>query len=137
MNRYVVDASLAIKWFLPDNYQKEATSYLIQSDLLFAPSYLKVEFDSILSKWCRSGRLNYEKAIGIRSVFNQIQISYFGFETLSHISFDVASKNSVTYYDALYLCTAKLKKCEMITFDRKLKVSVEGTQFESIVSLIE
>lgn len=137
MNRYVVDASLAIKWFLPENYQKVATSYLKQSDALFAPSYLKVEFNSILSKWCRSGRLNYEKAIGIRLVFNQIQIGYIGFETLSNISFDVASKNSVTYYDALYLCTAKLKKCELITFDRKLKESVKGTQFESIVRLIE
>lgn len=52
------------------------------------------------------------------------------------ITFDVASKKSVTYYDALYLCTAMVKKCEMITFDRKLKASVEGTQFESMVKLI-
>jgi len=129
----VLDASVAVKWFLPEIHQAESFDLLKSNPVLIAPEFLKVEFDSILSKWCRSGRLNYEKAEEVRSVFKKIKIYFVDLKDIADISFEVSAKLPVTYYDTLYLCTAKLYKCKMVTFDRKLLKSVEGSGFETYV----
>ena len=131
MKRFVLDASVVVKWFLPEIHQVESFDLLKSNPVLIAPEFLKVEFDSILSKWCRSGRLNYERAEEVRSVFNKIKIYFIGLDDIADISFEVSAKLPVTYYDALYLCTAKLYECKMVTFDRKLLKSVEGSEFDT------
>ena len=131
MKRFVLDASVVVKWFLPEIHQVESFDLLKSNPVLIAPEFLKVEFDSILFKWCRSGRLNYERAEEVRSVFNKIKIYFIGLDDIADISFEVSAKLPVTYYDALYLCTAKLYECKMVTFDRKLLKSVEGSEFDT------
>ena len=133
MKRFVLDASVVVKWFLPEIHQIESFDLLKSNPVLIAPEFLKVEFDSILSKWCRSGRLNYERAEEVRTVFNKIKIYFVGLDDIADISFEVSAKLPVTYYDALYLCTAKLYECKMVTFDRKLYKSVKDSEFEIYV----
>jgi len=134
VKRVVLDASVAVKWFLPEIYQSESFEVLKSNSVIIAPSFLKVEFDSILSKWCRSGRLEYERAEEVRSVFNKIKIYFVDLEDIADISFEVSAKLPVTYYDALYLCTAKLYECKMVTFDRKFYKSVKDSEFETYVN---
>lgn len=131
MKRFVLDASVAVKWFLPEIHQAESFNLLKSNPVLIAPEFLKVEFDSILSKWCRSGRVNYERAEEVRSVFNKIKIYFVDLDDIADISFEISAKMPVTYYDALYLCTAKLYECKMVTFDRKLYKSVKDSEFET------
>jgi len=131
VKRFVLDASVVVKWFLPEIHQVESFDLLKSNPVLIAPEFLKVEFDSILSKWCRSGRLNYERAEEVRSVFKKIKIYFIGLDDIADISFEVSAKLPVTYYDALYLCTAKFYECKMVTFDRKLLKSVEGSEFDT------
>lgn len=131
MKRFVLDASVAVKWFLPEIHQAESFNLLKSNPVLIAPEFLKVEFDSILSKWCRSGRVNYERAEEVRSVFNKIKIYFVDLDDIADISFEISAKLPVTYYDALYLCTAKLYECKMVTFDRKLYKSVKDSEFET------
>lgn len=131
MKRFVLDASVAVKWFLPEIHQAESFNLLKSNPVLIAPEFLKVEFDSILSKWCRSGRFNYERAEEVRSVFNKIKIYFVDLDDIADISFEISAKMPVTYYDALYLCTAKLYECKMVTFDRKLYKSVKDSEFET------
>jgi predicted nucleic acid-binding protein len=53
----VVDASVAIKWFVPEPLSKEAERLLGGGDALFAPDLLLIEFGNIVWKKVRLGEL--------------------------------------------------------------------------------
>ena len=96
-----------------------------------APEFLKIEFDSILTKWNRSGRLELKKSYQIRMLFNEIKIHFVSYDLISDLSFEYSSKLPITFYDSLYLVTGKLYNCEMITYDMKLAKSVSGSELSS------
>lgn len=135
MKKAVVDASVAVKWFLTEENQQIAFQTYEDNAVLIAPEFLKLEFDSVLSKWCRSGRLEYSIAKRIRTVFGKMNIYFVDTGELSDAGFELSSSLPVTYYDALYLCTARLYKCKMITFDKKLSSSLKGSEFEKFLTL--
>jgi predicted nucleic acid-binding protein len=53
----VVDASVAIKWFLPEPLSNEAERLLDGGDALFAPDFLLIEFGNVIWKKARLGEL--------------------------------------------------------------------------------
>lgn len=57
MNAAVVDARVAIKWFVPEPLSNEAERLLSGADVLFAPDFLLIEFDNIIWKKVRLGEL--------------------------------------------------------------------------------
>ena len=53
----VVDASVAIKWFVPEALSNEAQRLLDGGAALFAPDFLLIEFGNIIWKKVRLGEL--------------------------------------------------------------------------------
>jgi len=136
MSIYIPDASVAVKWFLTEESRDEAIQLLESNTKFVAPDYLKVEFDAVLSKWNRSGRLNFDTSIEIRKLFRRIQIHYVEYSFISQLAFEYSSRIPITHYDALYLVTAKLYESVMITYDWKLANSVRETELQEYVRML-
>lgn len=136
MNLYVVDASVAVKWFLPEVKSEKALEILEEDAALIAPGFLKLEFDSVLSKWCRSGRLDKVLSDEIRQTFWDLNIKYVDHDAVSNLAYHYASNAPVTLYDALYLMTAELYRGRLITADEKLADSLSGLHQRKLVRLI-
>lgn len=131
MSTFVPDASVVIKWFLPEEKRDEAIEILESRPKFVAPEFLKVEFDSVLAKWNRSNRLEISKSREVRELFNELTIYFVSYDLISDLSFEYSSKLPITFYDSLYLVTGILYGCEMITYDKKLAQSVTGSDLES------
>jgi len=49
----VIEACVAIKWFLPEKNYKKAGEILTSCNLLYAPDLFQIEMDSIVTKKVR------------------------------------------------------------------------------------
>lgn len=65
MKRFVVDASVAVKWFVPEVHAIQALRLLEGSHDLLAPDLLLAEAGNILRKKCRLGELEAPQAADI------------------------------------------------------------------------
>jgi predicted nucleic acid-binding protein len=63
MRRYVVDASVAVKWFVPEIHSAEALRLLSLYCELLAPDLLPSEFGNILWKKTRRGEIRVPEAV--------------------------------------------------------------------------
>ena len=57
MSRYVVDASVAIKWVLPETHSEAALRLQHSNHHLHAPTFATLELGNVLIKKVRRGEL--------------------------------------------------------------------------------
>ena len=55
MNRCVIDASVAVKWFLPEIHTDAAEKWMARDAAFLAPDLIYAEFGNVLWKRARSG----------------------------------------------------------------------------------
>src|SRR5437867_4288243 len=106
MSVLVVDASVGIKWYVPEIYQAEAQRLRAPAHELHIPTFFDVEIASILWKKRRRGELR-------RSDADDILAKVAGFPLIRHpegpllsATFDLADQTGRTVYDCLYLALA-------------------------------
>ena len=115
---YVLDASVAIKWVLPESDSDRAV--LLQNLELIAPDTFPVEIAHALTRSERRGILPVGTA-GDRLT------DILAFAPTFHSSFsllwrgvDLSSQTRTSVYDCLYVALAEAESCELITADAKL-----------------
>ena len=126
----VVDASTAIKWFVPETNDAEAKLLLDANKYeLHAPELLTVEFGSIVWKKFRRGQLTETEAKQITNDFLRFRI-----QTHSHnlllAALNGALQTGLTVYDWSYLALAVSLDCEMVTADEKFYRALETTNLK-------
>ena len=62
MTRYVVDASVVAKWFLPESHSDEALRVVAGAADLHAPDLMIAEVGNTLWKWTSRGAMKGEEA---------------------------------------------------------------------------
>jgi predicted nucleic acid-binding protein len=140
-DRVVIDASVAVKWVLPEDDSEQADRFLSnaldQSVRLLAPDIYMAEVANVL--WVRAARrrdISAEHArLGLRSLLGTI-------ETLvsSRALVPRALELSLTFghpvYDCLYVALALVEQCNVVTADRRL-VDTVGRALGNVVHLDE
>ncbi|OYT31485.1 MAG: PIN domain nuclease [Thermoprotei archaeon] len=122
MNLIVVDASVVVKWFVEEEYSKDADrirkDYLNQLIDIAVPSLLKYE---VLNA------LRYSHAFGedeLREVGKALDDYQFLTIPLREEYLDGtirrALKHGITIYDASYIAIGDVRRCEVYTADNKL-----------------
>jgi len=110
----VVDASVVLKWFLPDeDGSHEALD-------LFAPGLLFYEVANGLVVAQRRGRVEERVVFSALDGFNKLGL---GLEDVSHLCGDIyklCSQYGCSAYDASYMALAMEKGVAMITADARL-----------------
>ncbi|MGA3117202.1 MAG: type II toxin-antitoxin system VapC family toxin [Syntrophobacteraceae bacterium] len=121
MQRYVVDASVILKWVLGDERESDQDKALAllntwvegRSELL-APSLWEYEVGNFL------GRLFPGEASAKMNLLVSLKLSSIPLtEKMHRLCFDWMSQNGVTFYDACYLALAEETMSILVTADVK------------------
>lgn len=121
MDRYVVDASVILKWALGDEREPDQdkamellTAWMEGRAELLAPSLWEYEVGNFL------GRLFPEQAIEKMSLIVNLKFSSIPLtESMHRLCFDWMARNGVTFYDACYLALAEETQGTLVTADAR------------------
>ena len=120
--KVVVDASIAVKWFVEEEYTSEALmlrdAYKEGLVDLIAPSLLPYE---ILNALKYSGAFGEDELREIASILESLQITLYNIEgRYSATTIMIAMRKGLTIYDASYVALAIDKQATLYTADEKL-----------------
>lgn len=121
----VVDASVVLKWFLPET-DSAAADYLLEEFLndeveLLAPDLMLVETASALWKRVMIRKeLSADEATLIYRDLLTLPFSFIASGTVADAALQVALKHNHSVYDALYCALAIDRRCDFVTADWKL-----------------
>ncbi len=130
MNRpaYVVDASVAVKWVLPEEDQARAfrlqEMYQDEEIDLLAPYLLIAEVASVLWKRVRRGELPQPAAIRCFQQLLKDSPILLDSPAVNLSALHLAIAHDQTVYDCLYLAWALEQRCDLITADERLFCAV-------------
>ena len=136
MSVLVVDASVAVKWLLPEPGRENALRLQDPAFELHAPAFLDVEVTNILWKSCRQGRLTLADAETCLSDVPWWPVPRHLDATLLQSAFDIAIQTARTVYDCLYLALATTLGVQMVTADEKFVNSLLATTYAKSVILL-
>jgi len=120
MSVFIVDASVAAKWFIEEEHSEAALSVLNEQNQLHAPDFLLLEMDSIICKWIRRSAVTPSEGAEVRDAFRRYPIQHHPFGRLLDPSFAIASLTGQSIYDCLYVALATILNTAMLTADRRL-----------------
>ena len=124
---FVVDASVAVKWFVPEIHSEFALRLLRKGFALQAPELIQAEFGNILWKKCRAGELDGTSAGEILDNLKRSPLVVQPHRAFMKLAWEIALKHRHTFYDSLYLALAMAEKARMVTADRKFYDALAGT----------
>lgn len=122
---YVVDASVVLKWALPEPGRVRAAAllddYEAQRAHLLSPPTLMHEVASGLAKRFRQKHLNEQEAASAFAFIRDRLPLTAGTGRLAETAFDFALQHHVSYWDALYLALAIEYRCDLVTADTRFQ----------------
>lgn len=119
MTRYVVDASVAVKWFIPEPLS-DAAGRLQQPGLrLSVPAFFWLEIGNVLVKKIRRGELTREEGDYVLKELRHLPLQRHADERLFRPAYTLALQTQRSLYDCLYLALAEVIDGRMVTADRK------------------
>lgn len=127
MTSYVVDASVAAKWFLPaagephaDQALQLLRDYTSASLGLIVPDLFWPEFGNILWKASRQGRMSLRSAEAAIAEMGKLTIPTSSSMPLLSEAFAIAAAFDRTVYDAVYIALAVSTGAPLLTADERL-----------------
>ena len=120
MSRFVVDASVAIKWFLPEPHDDCAARLRRTAGGLDAPDLLHAEVAGALWKRVRRRELGAAAAERIVDALARLPIESHPARLLAAAALRIARATGLTVHDYLYLATALLTDGTLVTADRSI-----------------
>jgi len=119
LNRFVADASVAVKWFVPEVHAIAARR-LLRDDLeLLAPDLIWAEVGNALWRKWREGELAAEHVQGILADFRRFPLHIRTGESLYDVAWPLAQSSGRSFYDSLYLALAVDAGCPLVTAARR------------------
>jgi predicted nucleic acid-binding protein len=133
VTRVVVDASVAVKWFLPEDLATEARQLLTPEYQLLAPDLLWAELGNVLWKKHRRRELDQQTAGRLLRDFSAVPIAFHESKRWTEAALDLAIRHGVTVYDGLYLALAVGNECYLVTADQRLRRACEAREVAGVV----
>lgn len=130
----VIDASVAVKWYVPERGSDHASALLGRGMRLLAPDLLVAEFGNALWKKTRRGELSPSEAQNVVSAFTSAPpIALRPSVQLLSAALEIATGFDRSVYDALYLALAVAETCSVVTADDRLVRSLHRTKLRPFV----
>ena len=117
MSVFVVDASLVVKWFVPEVHSVAARKWLDATHDYLAPDLIFPEVGNALWKKVRKGELSPEQAQGLVNDLSGIGVEAVAMRALVSDAHALAGRTGITVYDATYLTLAVRLETQVITGD--------------------
>jgi predicted nucleic acid-binding protein len=138
-----VDASVVLKWFLPETENQEAEdlllAFLAGKASLYAPDLLLVETASAL--WRRSVVRQEACSADVKAIYRDLLTLPLNFQPsdrLAAAALSLALLHRHSVYDSFYFALAVEMDCEFLTADRTLVLKLaEGLPYVRHISKIK
>jgi predicted nucleic acid-binding protein len=136
MKTMVVDASVAAKWFFPEEHSPAALRLLTGRRGLTAPDLLVAEFGNLIWKRVRRREVTPEEATSIIRDFLRLPLTLISSVPLLPSSLELALDTGRTVYDCLYLALALNRDAVLITADQRFVNSLADSPLAKHIRLI-
>lgn len=135
---YVVDTSVALKWYIPEAGSAEARLYMSPGIDRHAPDLLPLEGAHALLKRARSGdpavRMAIEDALMVAEALRDgAPIRYHSCWPLLAPALSLAAEIGASVYDGLFLALAIRQGSRVVTADGKFRDKIESSGYASHV----
>ncbi len=120
MSVFVVDCSVAVKWYVPESHAESAARLLDERFELHAPDLLFPEFGNSLLKKQRRGELTGEDVGAILKALWTVPLEIHSSQWLLEGAIELATRTGRTVYDTLYVALGLLLDCPVVTADEQL-----------------
>lgn len=137
MIRCVVDASIAVKWFIPEPHAISANRLLYEDFELLAPDLIFPEFGNVLWKKWRRGEITAASAYGIMEDFSQMAMKRYNSQSFVGEAWRIAERFGRSFYDSLYIALAKAQGCPVVTADLKLYNALKNGPLKKYILWVE
>ena len=135
--RLVVDASVAVKWFLPEIHSQAASRLLNGGFELMAPDLIWSELGNVLWKRWRRRELKRESASEILRDFNRYPLRIVRSGPILDDTWRLASTLNRSFYDSVYLALAEKQKCALVTADLNFFNALKDSRFLASMIWVE
>lgn len=123
MDKLVIDASGAVKWFVVEPYSSEArqilTAYEAGTISLHAPEILIAEFANTIWKKQLFQQLAPDDAADILAAFDSLSFVFTPSRVLIRKAYERAIASRQSVYDSLYLALSARENAPLVTADKK------------------
>ena len=120
MSAFVVDASVAVKWFFPEVHEADALRLIHGRHDLLVPDVFFSEFGNALWKRLRRRETTTAVATGAIDELGRLFFQVHPSQALVPLALDLATRFGRSVYDSMYLAVAVLRHCPVVTADRRL-----------------
>jgi predicted nucleic acid-binding protein len=129
----VVDASVALRWYLNAPGTEEALALLERDEPLVAPDLLVAEVTAAAARLARANEITRQHgeriAAAIAASFDRLVES----AQLASQAYALASMLDYPVSGCFYLAVAELERCALVTADESLLGKIKATAFRGAV----
>jgi predicted nucleic acid-binding protein len=135
----VLDANVALKWFLPDEPLAENALAIVRGgSVLVAPDILIAEVCNGAWRSARLGRITQGQLQELSAILPRFFDALVDAATLAPRAVAIANDLDHPVYDCLYVALAELRQASLVSADLRLLQKLRGTPWEAnAVSLAE
>ena len=128
------DASVGVKWYVPETHSVEAARLLDPRFELHAPSYFFTEAASVLQRKVAVDRtLSESEGLDVLQLLRTIPMTVHATEILLEDAFRHGVRYRRPVYDSLYLVLAAAVGGRVVTGDRRLYNGVRGGPLDHLI----
>jgi len=133
----VIDANVAIKWFVMENLHAEARRLLEGGDDLYAPDYMVIELANVAWKKAKRQEIARQQAEQISSACLDGVPVLHASSALLERAMRIALDLDHPVHDCLYIACAEAVDGVLVTADEKMVRTVEGTKFRRLIESLD
>ena len=129
MTRYVVDASVVVKWLVWEDLSESARALATPSNNLYAPDFVLVEVGNALWRKVVADSLTeaHASALLVRLSGSHVGLASSG--ALLTDAFTLAVETKRTVYDSLYLALAREIDAPLVTADLRFRNALTSSSY--------
>ncbi len=131
--RLVVDASVSVKWLVPEEDSGAALALMTGEHELHAPRLMAAELANALWSKARRGQIEHGKASALMESVSRLPVQWNADETVCADAIRVALAFDRPVYDFMYLALAHRIGAIVVTADRRFANAVAPTAHGGVV----
>lgn len=139
MTDFVVDASVAVKWYVEEEGSAKAVRLLEDTCALHAPDFMRIEVENVLLSKMRRGEMSIAEAEDIRLAIRRVPIRWDSSPEMLDDAFRWAVLLHRTIYDSIYVSLAVRLGIPLVTADEKLRHAADAARTQlgrrSVISI--
>ena len=136
MSDFIVDASVAVKWFVAETDSLVADELSASNHRLFAPRLILTEVANALGRKAMAGLMTAAEACVYLRALPQYFDGLLAVDALIEPALENACAIRHPIYDLIYLEAARSLGAQLVSADRRLIAKIAGTGLARHVTLL-